>query len=112
VLPTPTAVNLNTAPAEVLAAVIEGADLGTAQRLVEARRRAPFKSVDDAAQLLSGTGQGIDVALADFKSSYFIVRGRLRLGDRVLEEESLVRRSGRRVVALQRERVNTHLSSR
>jgi general secretion pathway protein K len=112
VLPTPTAVNLNTAPAEVLAAVIEGADLGTAQRLVEARRRTPFKSVDDAVQLLSGTGQTPDVALTDFKSSYFIVRGRLRLGDRVLEEESLVRRSGRRVVALQRERVNTHLSSR
>jgi general secretion pathway protein K len=112
VLPAPTLVNLNTAPPEVLAAVIDGADLGTAQRLVEARRRAPFKSLDDAANLMPGAGQTIDRELADIKSSYFIVRGRLRLGDRVLEEQSLVRRMDRRVTALQRERVNTHLSSR
>ena len=50
--------------------------------------------------------------LVDFNTSYFIVRGRLRLGERVLEEQSLVRRTGSNVVALRRERVNLHLSSR
>ncbi|MEY2892951.1 MAG: hypothetical protein RJA98_2859, partial [Pseudomonadota bacterium] len=33
-------------------------------------------------------------------------RGRLRLGDRALEERSLVQRQGRNVIPLQRERVN------
>jgi general secretion pathway protein K len=113
VLPTPTKVNLNTAPPEVIAAVLDGGDLGTAQRLVEARRRTPFKSIAEVQPLLtSGGAQTVDPELADFRTGYFVVRGRLRLGERVLEEQSLVRRSGRNVVALHRERVNLHLAGR
>jgi general secretion pathway protein K len=39
-------------------------------------------------------------------SNFFEVRGRLRLGDRVLEERSLVERRGLDIVALQRRRVS------
>ena len=39
-----TPVNVNTAPREVLAAVIKGLDLATAERLVQMRQRAPFKT--------------------------------------------------------------------
>ena len=46
------------------------------------------------------------------RPSYFVVRGRLRLGERALEEQSLVRRISRNVVALQRERVSQYLGSR
>ncbi|HSC65642.1 MAG TPA: hypothetical protein VLD35_18530, partial [Caldimonas sp.] len=42
-----------------------------------------------------------------FGSNYFQVRGRLRLGDVVLEQRSLVKRNGPTVVVLQRERVST-----
>ena len=38
-------------------------------------------------------------------SNFFEVRGRLRLGDRVLEQRSLVERRGIDVVLLQREQV-------
>jgi general secretion pathway protein K len=41
-----------------------------------------------------------------FASNYFHVRGRLRLGDIVLEQRSLVQRRGLDVVILQRERVS------
>ena len=41
-----------------------------------------------------------------FASNYFLVRGRLRLGDVVLEQRSLVKRNGQTVVVLQRERVS------
>ena len=39
-------------------------------------------------------------------STYFEVRGRLRLGDRSLEEMTLVERRGSDVVPLQRQRVS------
>jgi general secretion pathway protein K len=111
-LPARTTVNLNTAPAEVIAAVIEGIDLGTAQRLVESRQRAPFKSPEDVTNMLPENLRKWDERDVNLKSDYFIVRGRLRLGERALEEQSLVRRSGRNVVALQRERVSQYLGSR
>jgi len=99
VLPRRTLVNLNTAPREVLAAVIPAIGLGGADRLVQSR---PFDSPTKAAAQLGG-----NIVLAtgdlDVKSSYFEVRGRIRLGDRVLEERSLVeRRSDLQVVAVQR----------
>jgi len=95
-------VNLNTAPREVLAAVT-GLDLAGAERL---RLAAPFKTIDEAEAKLGGAR--FDAAVRgrlDVKSSYFEVRGRLRLEDRILEERSLVQRSGDQVLTLQRERV-------
>jgi general secretion pathway protein K len=112
VLPENTPVNLNTAPAEVLAAAIEGIDLGTAQRLVESRQRAPFKSFEEVTKLMPPSQQQLDDRYASVQTRYFIVRGRLRLGERVLEEQSLVRRNNLNVVAIQRERVNQYLGSR
>ena len=44
-LPQPSAVNLNTAPREVIAAVLDGLDLGSADRLVQLRQRDPFKTL-------------------------------------------------------------------
>jgi general secretion pathway protein K len=101
----PTSVNLNTAPREVLAAVIDQLDLAGAQRLVQRRERQPFEQLADAAALL---GQGFNLgSRVGVGSDYFVVRGRLRLEDRVLEERSLVQRKGRDVTTLSRERLNS-----
>jgi general secretion pathway protein K len=55
-LPVATPVNLNTAPREVMVAAIDGIDLGSAERLVQARQRKPFAHLDEAkAQLPQGT---------------------------------------------------------
>jgi general secretion pathway protein K len=106
-----TKINLNTAPREVLAAVIEGMDLGSAQRLVQHRERNPFKKLEDVLEVVRQ--EQIDPRTMDVKSEFFIVRGRLRLGERVLEEESLVQRlPSRQVVSLRRERLNQHLGGR
>ncbi|MDT7837595.1 type II secretion system minor pseudopilin GspK [Aquabacterium sp. OR-4] len=102
-LPEVTPVNLNTAPREVLAAVIPGLDLGGADRLVQARQRRAFHDVAEAAQQLGGqiTLPAGDV---EVKSQYFEVTGRMRLAERVLEEVSLVRRNGLEVLTVHRER--------
>jgi general secretion pathway protein K len=104
ILPEKTSVNANTAPREVLVAVIEGLDLATAERIVQSRQRTPFKSIPDISALTPGlTLDGAQIAVG---STYFEVRGRLRLGDVVLEQRSLVQRSGLSVIVRQRERVS------
>ena len=93
-----TKVNVNTAPAPVLVAAL-GLNPADAQRLVGERERDFFKDLADARL------QGADTAWAGVNSSFFEVRGRLRLDDVALEEVSVVRRTGRnRVSTLWRER--------
>jgi general secretion pathway protein K len=102
-LPTPTPVNLNTAPREVLVAAADGLDLGAAQRIVQARAREGFKTLAEAERLLASDFK-FDPARASVSTSHFIVSGRLRLEDRVLEERSLLVRRDNRVDVLRRER--------
>lgn len=104
-LPTVTAVNPNTAPKEVLAAVIDGLDLSGAERLVQTRQRTPFRSAAEVAALLPQTARPDATRRLDVKSSYFEVRGRLRLQDRVTEERVLVERRQLEIVPLRRQRV-------
>jgi general secretion pathway protein K len=98
-------VNVNTAPREVLVAVVDQLDLATAERIIQSRQRVPLKSIADLTALAPGVPPANLNRLA-FGSSYFQVRGRLRLGDVVLEQRSLVKRNGPVVVVLQRERVS------
>lgn len=106
-LPQHTAINVNTAPREVLAAVIPGLDLGGAERLVQRRARAPYKTPDEfRAELPPGLPE-LPASALDTGSKYFEVIGRLRLDERVFEERSIVERSperGGEVVAILRER--------
>jgi general secretion pathway protein K len=99
-------VNVNTAPREVLVAAIAGLDLATAERLVQSRQRVPFKSTADVSAVAPGLPKD-SLARVVVGSNFFQVRGRLRLGDVVLEQRSLVqRRSDGQIVVLQRERVS------
>jgi general secretion pathway protein K len=97
-------VNANTASREVLGAAT-GLDLATAERIVQSRQRVPLKSTADL-QALASSLTPAGAAHVGFKSDFFEVRGRLRLGDVVLEQRSLVQRvPGPRVIVLLRERV-------
>jgi general secretion pathway protein K len=104
-LPIRTTVNLNTASAQVMAAVIEKLDLGGAERLVQARQRNYFRSVQDAQNVVGATFS-LSPDRVGVNSSFFELGGRLRLGDRILEERSMVQRRGLDVVTFQRRRVN------
>lgn len=104
-LPARTRINVNTASREVIAAAIEGLDLGTAERLVQQRQRSPFRDLAGIAAQIGNAVQP-DPEVVGTDSAFFEVRGRMRIGERVLEERSLVQRRGREVVALRRERVS------
>jgi general secretion pathway protein K len=92
-----TAINLNTATKEVIAAVIPKMDLGTAGRLVTARQRKPFHVIPDAQAVV---GQGFDLGGAGIglKSDFFEVLGALRYEDFVIEQRHLVERDGNQQV--------------
>jgi general secretion pathway protein K len=102
-LPTPTKVNANTAPREVLVAAIGGLDLASAERLVQVRQQTPFAGTGDVTKQFPQSN-ALDISHIDVRSSYFEVRGRLRLGDRVLDQTSLIWRNGNDMVVLQRQR--------
>jgi general secretion pathway protein K len=91
VLPARTKVNVNTAPAEVLAAMATSGSLSEANGLVQRRKRAPWRDVgqfateaprapEDAAQVL------------DVKSYWFLIDSRIRLDRAALNSQALVER--------------------
>lgn len=98
VLPTATPVNVNTAPREVIAAVL-AVDGGTAERMLQRRQRGAYETLDQLrADLPPGTAVGAE--RLSVSTGHFRVRGRLRLDERVLEERTLMQRdaSGRMIV--------------
>ena len=104
-LPARTPVNVNTASREVLAAVIDGLDLASAERLVQLRQRTPFRGIEDVKRQLP-SGVTLAPSRIGISSNFFFVTGRLRLEQRVLQERSLVERKGLDIVPLRRQRVN------
>lgn len=106
ILPGPTPVNANTAPKEVLAAIIDGLDLSSAERLVQARQRNQFKNLEAIkAQLPESLAALVVESRVAVGSRFFEITGRLRLEDRIVEERALVERRGQDIVSLRRERV-------
>ena len=103
-LPERTPVNLNTADAEVIQAVIPGLDRAGAMRFVTRREAAHFATISDAAQLdPTILDPSLNSQLA-VMSRFFEVRGRLRLDQSVVEETSVVKRDGLILSTLWRER--------
>ena len=103
-LPARTAVNLNTASATVLYASIPSLDMAQAQRLVSARQTSHFRTLADVTALTGELKPPLNEAQHSVGSSFFEVRGRLRLDQSVVEEHSVVRRDGTEVKTLWRDR--------
>ena len=102
-LPVRTPVNLNTADIDVLTASIDGLDMASAQKIVQSREARHFRTLTEVRDLL-GASVDINESVHAVASSYFEVRGRLRLGDAMVDERSLVRKQGIEVTTLWRER--------
>jgi general secretion pathway protein K len=95
-----TQVNINTAPKEVIAAVVDNLDLARAARLVQARQRNPAKdSVSNfvTQQIGEGVPQWVLTRLS-LDSKFFEVKGRLRFEDNIIEQRHLVERTANDVV--------------
>jgi len=95
VLPRLTSINVNTAPAEVLAARIETLSIAEATTLVANRENTYFRNISEFEQKLpqrtlpSGASSGLGVS-----TDFFIVYGNVRLDRAIQEMRALVERSG------------------
>ena len=90
-LPRFTAVNVNTASPEVLAAVIEGLDLDAARELVAQRERAYFRNrAEFLAQLPPGAVAGNDLATS---SEFFLANVRVTIGVAQARGSALLQRA-------------------
>lgn len=103
-LPARTAINLNTASAEVIHAATPGMDMVDAQKLVTVRASSHFRLVADAIRLVSDPSVQLAMAQHAVTSRYFEIRGLLRIDQTVVEERSVVERNGLVVRTLWRDR--------
>ncbi|HET6719507.1 MAG TPA: type II secretion system minor pseudopilin GspK, partial [Rhodocyclaceae bacterium] len=89
-LPPGQPLNLNTAPAEVLAAELPALGLAAAQRVVADRERAPFLDVADFNARFIGAGAG--AACCGVASKYFLATTRSSYGESVVQLRTLLYR--------------------
>lgn len=91
-LPAFTALNVNTAAPEVVAAVVDGLDLDAARALVEKRQRAYFRERGD---FLNQLPRGAQAAVEDisFSSDYFLVQLHVSIGSAQARSAALLARS-------------------
>ncbi|MFL6711251.1 MAG: type II secretion system minor pseudopilin GspK [Massilia sp.] len=90
VLPATASVNINTAPAEVLSAVIENMSMSEATSLIAQRKQISyFKDPSNALTFTPGKNYmpGADVAVV---SNYFLAHSRIRLDRAALDADSLI----------------------
>ncbi|MDI3383303.1 type II secretion system minor pseudopilin GspK [Xenophilus aerolatus] len=104
VLPAETPLNINTASAEALYASVPKLDMACARRLVEQRQRKFFAQVQDAAEAIQQCGIQFVPGEQSVSTSYFDVRGRLRLEHTWVEERSLLFRNGMALTVVWRQR--------
>jgi general secretion pathway protein K len=87
-------VNVNTAPPEVLSALVQGLDSAGAQTMVTKRTQVPFVSVFDFRARLPRSDMIFDDALVDVKSAWFEVSIEARQGETLARARALLMRGG------------------
>lgn len=91
-IPTGTQINVNTAPAEVLAAAIPGLGLDGARSVIQERQRAWYKDINDFSARLPKKNLSPDTSRLATTSRYFLATGRARFGVSVVRMEVLLDR--------------------
>lgn len=104
-LPEVTAINLNTASKEVIAAVIPGLDLATAERVVQSRQRKHLRITEELFPIIGFTPRSLNMNRIDTKTDFFEIIGALRLDELVVSQRSLVKRVGLEVRLFSVERI-------
>lgn len=92
-LPVPTPINVNFAPPEVLAAMLDGLSISTARSLLQQRATQPFRTLAEFNSRLPPQMQVPD-GVAAVSSQYFMVRGYANFGKSQVVMEALVQRTG------------------
>jgi general secretion pathway protein K len=94
VLPVKTPINVNTAPAEVLAALVPHMSVSEANTLIVRRKQAAWRQKTYfATDVHSDSGRPLTEETYDVRSDWFFVDSRIRLDRAALDAQALIRRS-------------------
>lgn len=93
-LPRATPVNVNTAPAEVLAARFEALSPDEAVSLAAMRKTARFRDLADFTHRLPGKTLDVLASQASVETHYFLVDGKVRMSRAALDVQALIERNG------------------
>lgn len=93
-LPRAAPVNVNTAPAEVLAARISTLSLSDAAALVANRKTASYRDIADFSLRLQGKPLSVPASKLSVMTNYFLVNGKVRMSRARLETQALIERNG------------------
>ena len=94
VLPQATRVNVNTAPPELISALVPDLSLGDAAAMVNTRKRAYYRSLEDfKLQPQMGAAQRRTLVEVEVKSSYFLAFSQVKLDRAALDTQSLLYRA-------------------
>ncbi|MGI4846774.1 MAG: type II secretion system minor pseudopilin GspK [Janthinobacterium lividum] len=91
ILPRATPVNINTAPAEVLAAQIDGLSASGAAAMVAARKSSSFHSTADLTRFVPGLAASSSADLA-VRTDFFLVNGKVNMQRAGLDVLALIER--------------------
>ncbi|MBY0578639.1 MAG: type II secretion system minor pseudopilin GspK [Burkholderiales bacterium] len=94
VLPGHTQINVNTAPAEVLAAVIPGLSIGAARQLVSNRSEHYFRDLADFTAHIHDSSVSVPESDIEVASQYFLVTVVARQGKSRVNMQTLLDREG------------------
>ncbi len=92
-LDAPASVNVNTAPPEVLSAVVAGLDAAGAAALIASRAQTPFATIADFRGRLPRPDLVVDETLIDVRSDWFEVSIEARQGDTLARARALLQRA-------------------
>jgi general secretion pathway protein K len=92
VLPVPTKINVNTTTAEVLSARLEKVSLTDAALMIAARDRAHFLDFANFKLNFPDKLKDTDADFLDFRTSFFVVNGKVKLNRSLLEVDALFER--------------------
>jgi len=95
-----TAINVNTAPAEVIAARIDGVSLSDAELIVASRTRAYFKDVADFKNRFEAQTKTLTDGDIQVWTNYFFVNGKVKMNRSALDVSALVERADNAATAV------------
>jgi general secretion pathway protein K len=98
-LPAVTRINVNTAPAQVLAALADGIALSEAESVIKTREQQPFASVQEFAAHPALAGRAVPQDKLSVQSSYFLASGAATAGRAQVQLYSLLFRNDAGVVS-------------
>lgn len=93
-LPQATAININTAPAKVLAALFNGMTVEDAKRIVVYRKQHPFRKISELKKAIPDSYKLPKESLLTTSSEFFLVRSVVQFGDYYRHSLAYLRRPG------------------